>query len=217
MLSVNGFTGHVSHVLPGGLMNRCRHTICTIVPQYDCNIYSLKMYMRSRSSGRRIRGIDRGSVEGSSSQETFDRQMMRMALQLASTPGPGITDPNPMVGCVIVGDDGTTVVGQGYHPKAGMPHAEVYALRAAGQRAKGGTAYVTLEPCDHYGRTPPCSQALIDAGIRRVVIGVGDPNPLVAGGGIARLQRAGVEVLVGCEEESCFTINKDFMDRMMCK
>lgn len=141
--------------------------------------------------------------------------MMRMALELASTPGPGGTDPNPLVGCVIVGKDGETVVGRGYHPKAGMPHAEVYALRGAGQRAQGGTAYVTLEPCDHYGRTPPCSQALIDAGIVRVVVGVGDPNPLVCGGGIARLRRAGVEVVVGCEEALCFTINKDFMERMM--
>lgn len=150
----------------------------------------------------------------------FDRDMMRRALNLAAK-GRGHTDPNPMVGCVIVTDsdddasDDWVVVGEGYHPKAGMPHAEVYALRAAGQLARGATAYVTLEPCDHYGRTPPCSQALIDAGVARVVVGVGDPNPLVDGGGIGRLRRAGVEVVVGCLEEDCYAMNKDFMERMM--
>ncbi|KAI8109151.1 hypothetical protein M9435_005565 [Picochlorum sp. BPE23] len=143
--------------------------------------------------------------------------MMRRALNLAAK-GRGHTDPNPMVGCVIVQHSDTSedhvIVGEGYHPKAGMPHAEVYALRAAGQLARGATAYVTLEPCDHYGRTPPCSQALIDAGVARVVVGVGDPNPLVDGGGIGRLKRAGVEVVVGCLEEECYAMNKEFMERM---
>lgn len=172
-----------------------------------------------KAKGRKTSGGTPSAEEcsGEAVLDTFDHRMMRMALDIASTPGPGTTDPNPMVGCVIVGDDGCTVVGHGYHPKAGLPHAEVYALRAAGQRARGGTAYVTLEPCDHYGRTPPCSQALIDAGIVRVVVGVGDPNPLVAGGGIARLRRAGIEVVVGCEEALCFEINKGFMERMMKK
>lgn len=153
---------------------------------------------------------------------SFDRDMMRRALNLAAK-GRGHTDPNPMVGCVIVqhsgfspddNEDDHVVVGEGYHPKAGMPHAEVYALRAAGQLARGATAYVTLEPCDHYGRTPPCSQALIDAGVARVVVGVGDPNPLVDGGGIGRLKRAGVEVVVGCLEEDCYAMNTEFMERM---
>ena len=141
-----------------------------------------------------------------------DAMYMRRALALASR-GKGKTEPNPAVGCVIVGKDGG-VVGEGYHPRAGQPHAEVYALRGAVQKAKGGTAYVTLEPCDHYGRTPPCSQALIDAGIERVVVGVGDPNPLVDGGGIQRLRNAGVEVVVGCEEDLCYEMNREFMERM---
>ena len=136
---------------------------------------------------------------------------MRHALDLART-ALGQTYPNPAVGCVIVKDG--AIVGEGYHPKAGMPHAEVYALRAAGQRAAGATAYVTLEPCDHYGRTPPCSKALVAAGVARVVVGVGDPNPLVDGGGVATLKKAGIEVDVGCEEEMCYDINKDFMERM---
>lgn len=134
---------------------------------------------------------------------------MRRALQLARK-GLGHTSPNPAVGCVIVKDG--IVIGEGFHPKAGMPHAEVYALRAAGQQSRGATAYVTLEPCDHYGRTPPCSHALIDAGIARVVVGVGDPNPLVDGGGVSTLRSAGVTVEVGCEEDLCYEINRDFME-----
>jgi len=108
------------------------------------------------------------------------------------------------------------VVGEGFHPKAGMPHAEVYALRAAGNAAKGATAYVTLEPCNHYGRTPPCSQGLLDAGVSRVVVGVVDPNPLVAGQGLKTLEDAGIEVvLVGGEEEAlCHALNPEFMERM---
>lgn len=149
------------------------------------------------------------------SPSPFDEDMMRRALDLAEK-GRGHTHPNPMVGCVIVSSDSSNaVVGEGYHPKAGLPHAEVYALRAAGQLARGATAYVTLEPCDHYGRTPPCSQSLIDAGVSRVVVGVGDPNPLVDGGGISRLRKAGIEVVVGCLEEECFAINQEFMERMM--
>ena len=143
-----------------------------------------------------------------------DRKFMNLAIDLSLTPGDASsTYPNPRVGCVIVSEAGE-VVGLGYHPKAGMPHAEPYALRGAGQLAKGATAYVTLEPCDHFGRTPPCSQALIDAGIRRVVVGIGDPNPLVDGGGIARLRKAGVEVVVGCEQDRCFEVNQAFFERM---
>eukprot|EP00775_Hariotina_reticulata_P009437 gene9438-9602_t len=142
-----------------------------------------------------------------------DRKYIRQALDLARR-ALGKTFPNPAVGCVIVKDH--QVVGEGFHPKAGLPHAEVYALRAAGRLAEGATAYVTLEPCNHYGRTPPCSQALVDAKVARVVVGVGDPNPLVAAAGIATLKRAGIQVaLVGGEEEQqCYNINAEFMERM---
>lgn len=138
---------------------------------------------------------------------------MQHALELAKR-GLGKTHPNPAVGCVILKDG--KVIGEGFHPQAGKPHAEVYALRAAGQSATGATAYVTLEPCNHFGRTPPCSRALVAAGVKRVVIGVGDPNPLVGGAGIRTLQAAGIEVelIGGAEEESAFSLNLDFMERM---
>lgn len=141
---------------------------------------------------------------------------MRQALELARR-GLGHTHPNPAVGCVIVKDG--QVAGEGYHPKAGLPHAEVYALRGAGTSARGATAYVTLEPCNHHGRTPPCSRALVDAGVKRVVVGVGDPNPLVASEGIATLETAGIEVCImdGPERDACFDINKDFMARMVAE
>ena len=137
---------------------------------------------------------------------------MRRALELARR-GEGQTHPNPAVGCVIV-DAAGTVVGEGYHPRAGMPHAEVYALRAAGRAAAGATAYVTLEPCNHYGRTPPCSRALVAAGVARVVVGVVDPNPLVGGQGVATLRSAGIPVAVSCEEAACAELNAEFMARM---
>jgi diaminohydroxyphosphoribosylaminopyrimidine deaminase/5-amino-6-(5-phosphoribosylamino)uracil reductase len=106
------------------------------------------------------------------------------------------------------------VVGEGYHPKAGEPHAEVFALRAAGPLAEGATAYVSLEPCNHYGRTPPCSGALVTSRVARVVVGCVDPNPLVGGGGIETLRKAGIAVAVGCEEEACKALNPEFMARM---
>ncbi|MEW5310562.1 MAG: hypothetical protein WDW38_002348 [Sanguina aurantia] len=139
---------------------------------------------------------------------------MRQALELARR-GLGQTHPNPAVGCVIVKDG--KVVGEGFHPKAGMPHAEVYALRGAGNAALGATAYVTLEPCNHYGRTPPCSRALVEAGVARVVVGVGDPNPLVASEGIATLERAGISVTImdGAERQECLDLNPEFMARML--
>ena len=124
--------------------------------------------------------------------EGRDAEFMGRALRLAAK---GFTPPNPMVGCVIVRDG--VVVGEGFHPFTGQPHAEVFALRGAGERARGATAYVTLEPCSHWGRTPPCADALIAAGIARVVAATADPNPEVGGSGIAKLRDAGIAVTVG--------------------
>lgn len=132
---------------------------------------------------------------------------MRRALALAER-GWGWTAPNPMVGCVIVKDG--TVVGQGFHAEYGGPHAEVVALAAAGERARGADVYVTLEPCAHHGQTPPCVDALIAAGVRRVVIAVEDPNP-AAGGGIARLRDAGIAVESGVEEGAARDLNAPFL------
>lgn len=115
--------------------------------------------------------------------------------------GIGCTSPNPMVGCVIVKDG--KIVGEGFHPKAGQPHAEVFALRDAGDLAENATAYVSLEPCNHYGRTPPCTEALIKAKVKKVVVGMVDPNPIVASKGVNRLRDAGIDVTVGVEEELC--------------
>jgi len=139
-------------------------------------------------------------------------EFMKRALALAER-GRGKTDPNPMVGCVIVGEGGA-VVGEGFHPEAGQPHAEVFALRAAGNAAEGATAYVTLEPCNHYGRTPPCSLALVAAKVATVVVGMVDPNPLVSGSGIDTLTTNGIDVVVGVEEAACKELNVDFIERM---
>lgn len=144
----------------------------------------------------------------------FDRQMMQRCLELARR-ALGRTSPNPLVGAVIVKDG--EIVGEGFHPRAGEPHAEVFALRAAGNRARGATIYVSLEPCNHFGRTPPCSEGLIAAGVAKVVVGMVDPNPLVAGGGIARLRGAGIEVLVGVEEAACRQLNEAFVHRIVYK
>ncbi len=123
---------------------------------------------------------------------------MERALELAAR---GRTSPNPKVGCVIVKDG--VIVGEGFHPKAGMPHAEVYALRDAGEKAKGATLYVTLEPCSHYGKTPPCADAVVAAGIKKVYVAMTDPDEKVSGRGIKILRDAGIEVEVGdCEAES---------------
>lgn len=136
---------------------------------------------------------------------------MSRALRLAAI-GLCTTDPNPRVGCVLaVGDE---VVGEGFHERAGGPHAEVAALEAAGARARGSTAYVTLEPCSHHGRTPPCAAALVAAGVARVVYAVGDPNPRVNGGGAALLRDAGIEVVGGLLERSARDLNNGFFSRM---
>lgn len=144
--------------------------------------------------------------------EEFDRAMMRRCLELARK-ALGRTAPNPLVGAVIVKDG--QIIGEGYHPAAGQPHAEVFALREAGEKARGATIYVSLEPCNHHGRTPPCSEALVAAGVGKVVVGMVDPNPLVGGGGIARLRAAGIEVVVGVEEEACQKLNEAFVHRIL--
>ncbi|HEY9671903.1 MAG TPA: bifunctional diaminohydroxyphosphoribosylaminopyrimidine deaminase/5-amino-6-(5-phosphoribosylamino)uracil reductase RibD [Waterburya sp.] len=144
----------------------------------------------------------------------FDRAMMQRCIKLARR-ALGRTTPNPLVGSVIVKDG--EIVGEGFHPAAGQPHAEVFALRAAGKKAKGATIYVNLEPCNHHGRTPPCSEALVAAEVAKVVVGMVDPNPLVAGGGIKRLRTAGIDVVVGVEEAACRKLNEAFIHRILYK
>ncbi|OTG76968.1 riboflavin biosynthesis protein RibD [Acinetobacter sp. ANC 5054] len=139
------------------------------------------------------------------------QQWMQQAIQLARL-GQYSTRPNPNVGCVIVQDG--QLVGEGYHPKAGQPHAEVFAMRAAGENAQGATAYVTLEPCAHYGRTPPCAKGLVEAGVAKVVVACPDPNPLVAGKGVQILRDAGIEVITGICEEEAHQLNLGFLKAM---
>jgi len=141
----------------------------------------------------------------------MDELYMARALELARR-GRFTTTPNPNVGCVIVRDG--KVVGEGYHFRAGEPHAEVHALRMAGEKARGATAYVTLEPCSHHGRTPPCCDALIAAGVTRVVAAMQDPNPEVAGRGLYRLQQAGIEVSHGLMMQEAEALNRGFLKRM---
>ncbi len=141
----------------------------------------------------------------------IDHAMMARALRLAER-GAFTTKPNPMVGCVLA--KGDEVVGEGWHQRAGGPHAEVLALQAAGENARGATAYVTLEPCSHVGRTGPCADALIAAGIARVVGAMRDPNPLVDGGGFERLRAAGVVVEVGLMEALARELNHGFLSRI---
>lgn len=142
---------------------------------------------------------------------TLDARHMARALKLAARGLYG-SDPNPRVGCVIA--EGERVLAEGWHAKAGGPHAEALALAAAGTQARGATAYVTLEPCCHHGRTPPCADALIEAGVRRVVYAARDPNPRVNGGGAARLAEAGIEVQGGLLEHTARELNIGFMSRM---
>jgi len=137
---------------------------------------------------------------------------MRRALNLAAL-GEGRTSPNPLVGAVVL-DAAGELVGEGFHARAGEPHAEVGALAQAGARARGGTLIVTLEPCSHHGRTPPCTEAVITAGISRVVVAMADPDPRVDGGGIARLRGAGLEVIEAVAEAEALRLNRAFVHRV---
>lgn len=140
-----------------------------------------------------------------------DHAFMASAMQLAER-GLFSTTPNPRVGCVIV--QAGKVVGEGWHERTGEPHAEVHALNRAGEAARGATVYVTLEPCSHYGRTPPCAGALIEAGVARVVVAMRDPNPMVAGQGIAMLELAGIPTACGVLEKEARELNVGFISRM---
>ena len=138
----------------------------------------------------------------------IDSDYMQLALDLAEK-GAGYVSPNPMVGAVVVNHE--TIVGQGYHQAVGGPHAEVNAIDAAGEAARGATMYVTLEPCNHYGRTPPCTHKILEAGIRRVVVAMQDPNPHVTGGGNAFLADRGIEVTIGILESQARKLNESFI------
>ncbi len=143
---------------------------------------------------------------------TQDKRLMSRALQLARK-GLGHTRPNPAVGAVVVRDG--VIVGEGYHERAGTPHAEIHALLAAGDKARGADIYVTLEPCNHTGRTPPCTRAILEHGIKRVVIGTSDPNPKVAGGGGRFLADHGIIVETGCKEQECRLLIAPFAKHMV--
>ncbi len=144
----------------------------------------------------------------------FDRDMMQQCIKLALQ-GNGKTSPNPLVGAIVVKDN--QIIGRGFHPEAGQPHAEIFALREAGKNAQDSTIYVNLEPCNHFGRTPPCTEALIRAGVKKVMIGMIDPDERVAGGGIKRLKEAGIEVVFPLEEEACRQLNEAFIHRITYK
>ena len=150
-------------------------------------------------------------TEPTSNLSPDDLFWMRRAIELARL-GQYSTKPNPNVGCVIVKD--AQLLGEGHHPRAGQPHAEVFALRQAGEQARGATAFVTLEPCAHYGRTPPCAKALVDAGVVKVVVACPDPNPLVAGKGVQILKDAGIQVDVGVAEAEARQLNLGFLKAM---
>ncbi len=145
---------------------------------------------------------------------TEDYRWMQECLKLAAQ-GQGVTAPNPMVGSVIVKDG--SLIGSGFHPQAGQPHGEVFAIANAqnqSESTQGATLYVNLEPCNHFGRTPPCTEAIIQAGIKRVVIGTIDPDPRVSGQGCDRLNKAGIEVTVGIAEVDCLKLNEGFIHRV---
>ncbi|KAL8268529.1 hypothetical protein R6Q59_002327 [Mikania micrantha] len=182
-----------------------RHGIC----------YSPKWVSVSSNTSRkhvRLGGIRMQALQGKyDKKDNDDGFYIRRCVELAKK-AIGCTSPNPMVGCVIVKDG--EIVGEGFHPKAGQPHAEVFALRNAGELAENATAYVSLEPCNHYGRTPPCSEALIKAKVKKVVVGMVDPNPIVASRGVAKLRDAGIDVTVGVEEEMCKKLNEAWIHQI---
>ncbi len=201
-------------------MDNSRETypIVSVVPNPQDN----GLILRTEKSTLALSPVQSNSPEKPTIGSDFDRAMMQRCLVLAVR-ALGRTSPNPLVGAVVVKNG--NIVGEGFHPGAGQPHAEVFALKAAGfgadstqeNHARGATVYVNLEPCNHYGRTPPCSEALIAAGVAKVVVGIVDPNPLVGGGGIARLRAAGVQVVVGVEAEACYQINEAFIHRILYK
>jgi diaminohydroxyphosphoribosylaminopyrimidine deaminase/5-amino-6-(5-phosphoribosylamino)uracil reductase len=136
--------------------------------------------------------------------EIFMKQVLRLARK-----GLGLTSPNPAVGAIVVKNG--QIIGSGYHKKAGAPHAEIKALSKAGKRAKGSTLYVNLEPCNHYGRTPPCTKAILESGVKRVVVGIADPNTNVVGGGCKFLRSEGVEVKCNVLEDRCIRLNEAYL------
>lgn len=147
-------------------------------------------------------------------EENINEKYMQMAIELAKK-GAGAVNPNPMVGAVVVKNG--EVIGRGYHKFFGGPHAEVYALEEAGRDAEGATIYVTLEPCSHYGKTPPCAKKIIDMGIKKCFIGSSDPNPKVAGKGVAMLKEAGIEVVENVLKEECDEVNQVFFKYIKTK
>lgn len=147
-------------------------------------------------------------------EENINEKYMRMAIELAKK-GAGAVNSNPMVGAVVVKNG--EVIGRGYHKFFGGPHAEVYALEEAGEKAEGATIYVTLEPCSHYGKTPPCAKKIIDMGIKKCFIGSSDPNPKVAGKGVAMLKEAGIEVVENVLKEECDKVNQVFFKYIKTK
>ncbi|ERK67798.1 riboflavin biosynthesis protein RibD [Leptotrichia sp. oral taxon 215 str. W9775] len=153
-------------------------------------------------------------VKENNMEENINEKYMRMAIELAKK-GAGAVNPNPMVGAVVVKNG--EVIGRGYHKFFGGPHAEVYALEEAGEKAEGATIYVTLEPCSHYGKTPPCAKKIIDMGIKKCFIGSSDPNPKVAGKGVAMLKEAGIEVVENVLKEECDKVNQVFFKYIKTK
>ena len=147
-------------------------------------------------------------------EENINEKYMRMAIELAKN-GAGAVNPNPMVGAVVVKNG--EVIGRGYHKFFGGPHAEVYVLEEAGKEAEGATIYVTLEPCSHYGKTPPCAKKIIDMGIKKCFIGSSDPNPKVTGRGVAMLKEAGIEVVENVLKEECDEVNQVFFKYIKTK